>query len=284
MAGQSFSVITNISSLYAQSNLYTTNIGLQKTISRLSSGYRIVEAGDDAAGLAIANRLKAQVYALDQAYRNANDASGIIQIADGALSKITELLNRAVTLAEEASSGTLTDAERETLNVEYDQIKAEINRVFSTVNFKGVNLFNTSSTTAKTFEIFVGDTEIASTITISIGGGSRSATYGSSGLGLTSNISTSSDAQTALTQIKSAISIVSQWRGVLGAQQNRLRNSISIINTQAINTRAAESIIRDANMAQEMVNLTKWQILLQSGMASLTQANASSQMVLALFR
>ncbi len=277
MGAQSFSVITNVSSLYAQQNLYTSNMGLNKTIARISSGYRIVDAGDDAAGLAIANLLKADVYALDQAYRNANDASGIIQIADGALSKVTDLLNRAVTLAEESASGTVGSDERATIDTEYQQIKSEIDRVFSAVNFKGESLF--SSTGAVTKDIYVGDTHIQSTITLSIGGQAST-----SNLGLTHNLKTAANAQSALTEIRDAITSISRWRGVLGAQSNRLQNSIAIINTQSINLKGAESIIRDANMAQEMVHLTKYQILLQSGMASLGQANASSQLVLGLFR
>ncbi len=277
MGAQSFSVITNVSSMYAQQNLYTSNIGLNKTIARISSGYRIVDAGDDAAGLAIANLLKADIYALDQAYRNANDAAGIIQIADGALAKVTDLLNRAVTLAEEAASGTVGTTERQTIDVEYQQIKAEINRVFSAVNFKGEALF--SSKGAVTKEIFVGDTTVDSTITLSIGGKASA-----SSLGLTTGLTSAGDAKAALGEIRNAIASISRWRGVLGAQSNRLQNSIAIINTQSINLKGAESMIRDANMAQEMVNLTKFQILLQSGMASLGQANASSQLVLGLFR
>ena len=167
MSAQSFSVVTNLSSLYAQQNLYTSNTGLNKTIGRISSGYRVVDAGDDAAGLAISNRLGADVYALDQAYRNANDGSGIIQIADGALSKVTDLLNRAVTLAEQSASGTIGDSERTTIDVEYNQIKSEIDRIFDSVNFKGTKLFSTS---AVKMEIFVGDTTLQSTITLSAEG------------------------------------------------------------------------------------------------------------------
>ncbi len=172
MSAQSFSVVTNLSSLYAQQNLYTSNSGLNKTIGRISSGYRVVDAGDDAAGLAISNRLGADVYALDQAYRNANDGSGIIQIADGALSKVTDLLNRAVTLAEQSASGTIGDSERTTIDVEYNQIKSEIDRIFDSVNFKGTKLFSTS---AVKMEIFVGDTTIQSTITLSVGGAASTA-------------------------------------------------------------------------------------------------------------
>lgn len=276
MSAQSFSVVTNLSSLYAQQNLYTSNSGLNKTIGRISSGYRVVDAGDDAAGLAISNRLGADVYALDQAYRNANDGSGIIQIADGALSKVTDLLNRAVTLAEQSASGTIGDSERKTIDVEYNQIKSEIDRIFDSVNFKGTKLFSSS---AVKMEIFVGDTTIQSTITLSVGGAASTAS-----LGLGSALTTAAGAKTALGEIRDAIGSVSRWRGVLGAQQNRLTNSIAIIQNQATNLRGAQSIIKDANMAEEMVNMTKYQILMQSGMSALSQANASSQMVLSLFQ
>jgi len=268
----------------AQKNLYFTNIGLNKTLSRLSSGQRIIDAGDDAAGLAIASSLKADVYALAQATRNANDGISIVQIADGALNKLTDLLLRAVTLAEQSASDTVGTNEKATLNVEYTQILNELNRVVSVANFKGERLFSVSN--AFTKSIFVGDTHFESWITISIGG-TRGA--GTEALGLTagtsfSSISTRSNALATLTLINNAIASISRWRGALGAQQNRLINATAIINVQALNIRAAESTITDANMAEEVVNMTKWQILMQSGMSSLAQANSSAQMVLSLFR
>ena len=284
MAGQSFSVVNNLASIDAQRNLYGTQMGLTKTLGRMASGYRIVEAGDDAAGLAIANKLKADVTALGQASRNANDGIALIQIADGALSKITDLLTRAVTLAEQAASETVGDTERSTINTEYRQILNEIDRVVSVANFKGESLFNTGAAVTKS--IFVGDTNFQSTITISIAGANGG---GTSALGLSSGtsfsaVSSTATARTTLTLLKTAIASVSKWRGALGAQQNRLVNSVGIIQIQAQNLQAAESTIRDANMAEEVVNMTKYQILMQSGMASLAQANATSQMVLALLQ
>jgi flagellin len=280
MAGQSFSVVNNLAALDSQRNLYFSNLGLNKTLARMSSGHRIVDAGDDAAGLAIANKLRADATALDQAVRNANDGISIIQIADGSLSKMTSLLTRAVTLAEQSASGTIGDSERSTINVEYQQILNEIDRVVSVANFKGENLFSSSGAITKS--IYVGDTQNASTITVSIGG---SGGAGTSALGLgSSNLSSASAAQTALSNLGSAIASISAWRGALGAQQNRLTNAVAIIQIQSQNLIAAESQIRDANMAQEVVNMTKFQILLQSGMSSLAQANASSQLVLSLFR
>ena len=285
MAGQSFSVVNNLASIDAQRNLYGTQMGLTKTLGRMASGYRIVEAGDDAAGLAIANKLKADVTALGQASRNANDGIALIQIADGALSKITDLLTRAVTLAEQSASDTVGETERGTINTEYRQILNEIDLVVSVANFKGESLFNSGSAVTKS--IFVGDTNFQSTITISIaganGGGTAALGLSSTG-GSFSGVATAASSRTTLTLLKTAIASVSKWRGALGAQQNRLVNSVGIIQIQAQNLQAAESTIRDANMAEEVVNMTKYQILMQSGMASLAQANATSQMVLSLLQ
>ena len=286
MAGQAFSILNNFSSMAAQKDLYFTNIGLNNTLGRLSSGKRIVNAGDDAAGLGIAASLKADSYALDQATRNANDGIAIIQIADGALNKMTDLLMRAVTLAEQAASDTVGTTEKETLNVEYREIMNEINRVVSVANFKGEQLFAT--TQAFTKGIYVGDTQFASFITISIGGssGAGTAALGMSNAGVTSfsSVSTQSSAINALSILQTAISSISKWRGALGAQQNRLTNAVGIIQVQALNLKAAESAITDANMAEEIVNMTKYNILMQSGMSALAQSNASAQMVLQLLR
>ena len=274
---QSFSVLTNIPSLFAQSNLFRTNFSLNKTLSQISSGQRIVDASDDPAGLAIYNMLKSDVTALDQASRNVKDAQGVLQIADGTLSNVTELINRAITLAEEASTGTLSSSERETIDIEYQSIKSEIDRVFSAANFKGTHLFSTSG--AVNMSIYVGDVHVSSTITLSIGGSASA-----SNLGLSGNLKTASTAQTELTNLKNAITSISRWRGVLGAQMNRLKSATTTISTQKTNLESAASTIMDVNMAQAMVDLTKYQVLLQSGMASLFQANTMSQAVLGLFR
>lgn len=284
MSGQSFSVLNNFSSIKAQKDLYFTNIGMNKTLGKLSSGKRIVDAGDDAAGLAIASSLKADSMALDQAVRNANDGIAIIQIADGALNKLSDLLLRAVTLAEQAASDTVGTDEKETLNVEYRELMNELNRVVSVANFKGERLFSTSN--AFTKGVYVGDTQFASFITISIGG-VRGA--GTEALGLSSgtsysSISTQSNAIQTLSLLQTAIASISKFRGSLGAQQNRLVNAVGIIQVQSLNIKGAESSIMDANMAEEIVNMTKWQILMQSGMSALAQANATSQMVLQLLR
>jgi flagellin len=263
---------------------------LNKTLGRLSSGRRIVEAGDDAAGLAIASGLKADYTALSQAVRNANDGIAIVQIADGALSKLTDMLVRCVTLAEQSASDTVGLDEKITLNLEYQELMDEINRVIDVANFKGERLFSVSSAYQKS--IYVGDTQLISYITISIGGpnGSTTASMGlaaadaNGAIISASAIDTRERAVWVLQALQGAIASVSRWRGVLGAQQNRLINSVAIIQVQSQNLQAAESVIMDANMAEEVVNMTKFQILLQSGMSSLAQANASAQLVLQLFR
>ena len=280
MSGQAFSVLSNFSSMQAQKDLYTTNIGLNKTLGKLSSGKRIVEAGDDAAGLAIASSLEADGAALDQAVRNANDGIAIIQIADGALNKMNNLLLRAVTLAEQSASDTVGTDEKAILNIEFQELMREIDRVVSVANFKGEALFSGSGTFTK--DIYVGDTQVQSFITISIGGGSG---VGTTALGLNaSTVGTAVGARSALGDLNTAINSIAKFRGALGAQQNRLINAVGIIQVQSLNVKAAASSIMDANMAEEIVNMTKWQILMQSGMSSLAQANASSQMVLQLLR
>lgn len=286
MAGQAFSVLNNFSSQQAQKDLYFTNIGLNKTLGKLSSGKRIVDAGDDGAGLAISSALKADAMALDQATRNANDGIAIIQIADGALNKLSDLLMRAVTLAEQSASDTVGTDEKATLDTEYREILNELDRVVSVANFKGERLFSVSQ--AFTKGVYVGDTQFSSFITISIAGSQGA---GTDALGLAnanrtsfSGIATQQNAITTLRLLKTAIASISRWRGALGAQQNRLVNAVGIIQVQSLNIKAAESAITDANMAEEIVNMTKWQILMQSGMSSLAQANASSQMVLQLLR
>jgi flagellin len=280
MAGQSFSVINNLSSINAQNNLGITNIGLNSTLGKMSSGLRITQAGDDAAGLAIGNALKADFMALTQAVRNANDGIGIVQVADGALSQISDMLSRATQLATQASSETVGDAERATIDAEYQQILQEIDRVVDTTNFKGEQLFSQNGAVNKS--IYVGDTQLQSDIELSIGGGSGT---GTAAMGLSgTSLSTVEGAQNVLSTIQDAIGNVSQMRGALGAQQNRLVNSVGVIQVQSQNILAAQSSIMDANMATQMSDLIKNNILMESGMASLAQSNATNQLVLQLFK
>ncbi len=280
MAGQSFSVINNLNSFNAQRNLGLSSSGLDSSLGKLSSGLRITNAGDDAAGLAIGTGLKADFMALSQAVRNANDGVGIVQIADGAFSQMSDMLARATQLATQASSDTVGANERKIIDTEFQEIMKEIDRVVDTTNFKGEQLFDQNGSVNKS--VYVGDTHLESSIDISIGGvnGSGTQALGLSGASLT----TSAGAQDALSRIQGAIGTVSEFRGALGAQQNRLTNSIGVLQVQGQNILAAESSIMDANMATEMSNFIKNRILMESGMASVAQANASNQLVLQLFR
>jgi flagellin len=285
----SFSILNNIAGLNAQGQLNINNVGLSRTLLRLSSGRRINTGADDAAGLQIADSLRANVRALDQAVRNANDGIGVAQIADGALSEMSNLLTRAVTLAEEAATETTDSTGRASLNSEFTSIEAEIARIATQTNFNGVYLFDATATTnlGGSLSVFVGDTSNVSSIAVTISTITADDSAGTvSGLGdLTSvDLTTMDDAASALTTLKNALGEVSTMRAQIGAGINRLQSAVAVLQTQSQNTQAAESTIRDANVAEEVANLTKYQILAQSGIAALAQANSNSQIVLGLIR
>ncbi len=289
----SFSILNNISGLSAQNQLNTNNVSLSKTLTRLSTGKRINTGADDAAGLQIADSLRANTYALNQAVRNANDGLGVAQIADGALQEITNLLTRSVTLAEQAATDTVDSVGRLSLNNEFAQIESEIARIADTTNFNGTKIFGSGTDDVNgELCVFVGDINGNSSIAVSIGtitasasAGTVSNLGGSSGPGLTGvDLTSSTTAKTSIDDIKAALNAVSNMRANIGAGMNRLSSAVSVLQTQSQNTAAAESTIRDANFAEEVANLTKFQILSQSGMAALAQANSSSQSVLSLLR
>jgi flagellin len=287
----SFSILNNISGLSAQNQLNINNVNLSKTLGRLSTGKRINTGADDAAGLQIADSLRANVYALNQAVRNANDGLGVAQIADGALQEITNLLTRSVTLAEQASTDTVDSTGRASLDSEFTQIESEIARIADTTNFNGTKIFSTSGINGE-LKVFVGDINGNSSIAVSIatitadaGLGTVSNLGGSSGAALTGvDLKDASAAKDSIADIKAALNAVSNMRADIGAGMNRLSSAVSVLQTQSQNTSAAESTIRDANFAEEVANMTKFQILSQSGMAALAQANSSSQSVLTLLR
>ena len=261
---------TNVASLTAQRNLNRTSLGMNRSLQRLSSGLRINSARDDAAGLAISDRMTAQIRGLNQAARNANDGIAITQMADENLEEATNLLTRAAELAEQGASGTTSDAGRVALNAEFDQIKTAINALGTDIKFNGNTIFG------GTFDAQVGD-ESTTDITI------QASSISSTTLAVDGNhLNSRAGASAALASIQTAISTVSSSRGNLGATQSRLRTIVNSLGIQIENTQAAESQIRDADIASEVVNLTKFQILTQSGVSSLAQANASQQSVLSL--
>lgn len=276
----SFSVATNVGAINAQNQVQRTQLGLATTINRLSSGLRINGAKDDAAGLAIAEGLRADVSALNQAVRNANDGIGVINVADSSLGEVGNLLQRAVTLAEQAASGTSgldSSTSKQALNNEYNALLSEIDRISATVEFNGRTLLSGSGAT---IEVQIG-TGSSSNDSIAI----TTTGVSASGLALTTdNLLTASDAKLELVAIQDAIDTISTNRGSLGALSNRLQYTISVITAQSENLKAAESQIRDANIAEEVVNLTKFQVLSQTGLSALAQANTTSQSVLSLLR
>ncbi len=285
-----FSILNNVSGLNSQNQLSLNNVNLSRTLLRLSSGKRINSGADDAAGLQIADSLRSNVMALNQAVRNANDGISVAQIADGALNEIGNLLTRAVTLAEEASTATVDSTGRVSLNNEFTQIEAEISRIATQTNFNGTLIFSTSTTAAvfgSSYTVFVGDTSGASSISVTIGqitvNGGNVTDIGGKNL-QTVDLTTAALAGSALSTVKAAIDKVATARAGLGSGINRLQAAVAVLQSQSQNTTAAESTIRDANIAEEVANLTKYQILSQSGIASLAQANSSSQQVLRLLQ
>jgi flagellin len=263
----SFSVVSNVSAQNAQANLNVTNLGLQKTLTRLSSGLRINMAGDDAAGLAVANAYRSEQAVLNQGIRNANDGLSTLQIKNGALDNISTLLDRMATLASQSASAGFT-GNRTTLQNEFADVIAEIGRE---VTVAGLG-------TAQGFSVFVS-AGASGTVGGTIGAADTTT------LGIASlSIATAAGASTAVTAITTAVATVGAVVGTVGQIQNRLQYAIGLAQYQAVNTKAAESRIRDANVAEESANLTRYNILTQSGIAALAQANQQSSSVLALLR
>lgn len=285
----SFSILNNISASYAQTQLGISSLNLNQSIVRLSSGKRINSGADDAAGLMIADTLRANIMALDQGVRNANDCLGVGQIADGALQEITNLLTRSVTLAEQAATETVDSTGRDTLHAEFNQIQAEIARIASQTNFNGVKLFREEADggLGGDLSVFVGDIFDSSSIAVTIEtittAGETVTDLGGENLSLV-DLTTQDGAQAALGIIRDALTATANSRATIGAGLNRLQSAVLVMQGQALNTRSAESTIRDANMATEISNLTKFQILSQTGVAALSQANASGQSILSLLQ
>jgi len=266
----SFSVVSNIASSNAQTNLQATNIGLNKALTRLSSGFRINQSGDDAAGLAVANSYRNDVAIMSQGIRNANDGLSKLQIKDSALANIAQVLDRMATLATQAAS-TSNGVDISKLSSEYNTLTAEIDREAAVAEM----------TVSSSFSVFVSNETTVSN-------GAVSGTLGAvevADLGITQlTFSTAADAQAALNQIETAISTLGTVQNTIGTLQNRLSFAISLAQSQIVNTQAAESRIRDANIAEESANMTRYNILSQAGIASLAQANQTSSSVLSLLR
>ncbi|HXZ11175.1 MAG TPA: flagellin [Candidatus Sulfotelmatobacter sp.] len=270
------SVLNNIPALAAENSLTVTQSNLQNTLEQLSSGSRINSGADDAAGLAIANGLQANISALTQSVQNANNGVGALQVADGALGQVTTLLNRAVTLATESSTGTVADSQRGALDAEYQSILAEVNSIGSNTQFNGAAVFSTNTTS-----IFLSDSTAAGTTQIAVTTGALSAS-GTGGLGLSGNLLTQGAAQSELTNINAAINSIASTRGQIGASENRLQAASTVISTEIQNLTTAEDGITAADIPTVVDNLSKYSILEQTGISALAQANTAQQQVLNL--
>jgi len=270
-------VNTNLFSLTAQVNLARNSNALSQSVEHLSSGLRITRASDDAAGLGISETLRAHIRSINQAVRNANDGISLTQIADGAASTVGSLLQRMRELAEQAASGTVGTNERSYLDQEFVQLRSEIDRIASVTEFNGTSLLSGSG---NSFSIQIGFRSSANdTLSLDLND------LDVNSLALSSvNISTAGNAQSALANIDSAISAVSTARAEYGSFQNRLQATIDSLQVAGENLTAADSRIRDADFAYETAQFTKNQILVQSGVAVLAQANALPQQALALLR
>ncbi|HWT67027.1 MAG TPA: flagellin [Terracidiphilus sp.] len=308
----SLGVLNNLNALYATNNLNNTNSSLSKTLQQLSSGSKINSGADDAAGLSLVNGLAANATALTQSSTNATEGVGLLQVADGALSQVTSLLNRAVTLATESSNGTLNSTQRAAADQEYQSILSEISNIGSTTTYNQQAVFGGS------FTIYVGDSSVSgsSTNTLSISGldatttgktvgegdgttAGGTVTYtGATGTtpasitytantGVTlagTDLTTAATAQTALNTLNSAISAVAAQDGYIGAQINTLNSTSQVLSTQQQNIVSAQNAVQATDYATATSNLSKYEILSQTGISALAQANSLQQEVTKLLQ
>ena len=285
----SLGVLNNINAIYAQNNLGATQASLSKTLQQLSSGSRINSGADDAAGLAVADGLTANATALTQSARNTNDAIGLLQTADGALSQVTSLLNRGVTLATEAANGTLTSSQISSADQEYQNILTQVANIGSTTNFNGSSVF---SAAARNFFVSDGTASGTSTYADAVGVltqasiGTTTATGGAPGAGVsfTGSTLTAGSAATVLNNLTSAIGDVAYQRGTIGANINQLSSAQSVAQSEQANLTAASNNISATDYGQAASNLSKYQVLSQTGISALAQANSVQQEVLKLLQ
>jgi flagellin len=275
-------VQTNVSSLNAQRNLNATMASMQTALSRLSSGYRITKASDDAAGLAISESLRGQIRSLAQAQRNAYDGISVIQTAEGSLNEISNILIRMRELSMQSASDGVGSSERSYMQVELTALQSEIDRIANATEFNGKKLLNGAvASTELTFQIGIRNVASNDRIGITISSAKGSAL----GVAFSSvSISVKSTAQNALSKIDTALKSVSSIRARLGAYENRLSTTVANLAIAGENLSAANSRIRDMDAAQETSNLTKAQILMQAGVSVLAQANSVPQVALSLIR
>jgi flagellin len=264
----SLRIQNNVEAMTAHRNLSNTSAKIASSMERLSSGYRINRASDDAAGLAISERMRAQARGLGQAQRNIQDGVSLVQTAEGNLDEVHSMLQRVRELAVQYKNGTLSDSDKAAIQTEVNQLASEIDRIGTSAKFNGITLL--ASTSAVSFQVGASDGETIAVSMISLG-----KTVGS--------FATLS-ATDAISAIDAAINGVSAARATFGSVQNRLDHSLNATAVYQENLVSAESRIRDVDMASEMVELTKQQILQQAGTAMLSQAKSAPQSVLSLLQ
>lgn len=273
-------ITTNVSSLNAQRNLRGTQLDLAKSLAKLSSGYRINQASDDAAGLAISENLKAQIRGLGKASQNALDGISMVQVAEGGLNEVSNMLIRLRELAIQASSDTVGPTERKFVDVEYQQLKNEIQRISEVTNFNGTDLLNG---TGGVMDIQVGIHNDAFKDRISFNAGAANASLEALGINAEA-VGTKEQAQVSISAVDDAIVRVNAIRANFGALQNRMQSTISNISIFEENLSAANSRIRDTDVAKESAELTKNNILLQAGVSVLQQSNGIQNAALKLLQ
>ncbi len=271
----------NITALNAHRNLSNNNSFVGKNLEKLSSGYKINRAGDDAAGLAISEKMRAQITGLETAQKNAEDGVALVQTAEGALTEVHSMLNRMVALATQSANGTYSTANRNEMQKEIIQLRDEIDRIGDSSNFNGMKLFAKSGA----ITLHVGETsddynQLAVKLTMM----KCSTIGGTAGMVDAINITNVKQAKDAINIANQAIDAISSMRSTFGALQNRLDHTINNLGVQTENITAAESRIRDVDMAKEMMAYTKNNILVQASQAMLAQANQVPQGVLQLLQ
>ena len=267
----------NLTAANTNRQLGITTNGLQKSTEKLSSGYKINRAADDAAGLSISEKMRNQIRGLNKASDNAQDGISLVQTAEGALNEVHSMLQRMSELAVQASNDTNQTVDRTALQSEVKQLQTEINRVADTTQFNKQNILN-GDFTSKNIQVGANANEL---IGISI---TDVKTTVSDAIDAGTNVNTFTDAQTAITNIQKSITALSTQRSTLGAIQNRLEHTTANLDNISENTQAAESRIRDTDMAEEMVTYSKNNILQQAGQSMLAQANQANQGVLSLLQ
>ena len=276
----SLSFQTNVTALTAENNLQVNSNFQSQTITRLTSGFRINSSGDDAAGLAVANGLRGTISELTQGVRNANDGTSILQTIDGGLNNISNILDQLKSLATQSASGTFS-GNRATLNQEFTTLLGEIDRQAANIGL-GTGT-GTSAAYNASISVYIGggSTQANAQVTIDLSGSGNVVNSGGLGIGLDS-VDTQAHALQAITDITAAVTTLGKTQGVVGTGENALNYSINLAQSQITNDSAAESRIRDADVASEAANLTKSQVLEQSSVAALAQANAAPQALLKL--